>query len=448
MRWFIMIALGFSCWMAASAEPPKEEPISARLIGRLAHSNQGKNDTDSIGEIVEIHFSPDGKRLMAGDYPGGAVNVWDISSSKRLAVMEMGTGYRGRIDYFAVSPDWKTVYSSTNGRGRKSNKIEVAGKTMISYSFDDAVQVFDVESGKLLGNWQHSPAREINWLSLAPDGALLITTDYPAGIYEDSVPSMLTLWNTQTGSHQDLGNHYGHTILFSPDNKQIALTKQSTTNVPCDQMVTFVDLSNMQSRTTIVLPENVCAWPCEFCAGGSVCAVRLDTYAPGVEVKNRINQLRFYDVGSGTELFRVPNLENEKSFYPVAVAPDGQTLAAAVICKAEGGTGPLLLVTIGGWRAQRIEFEEHTHVDSIAFHPNGKWLAVAVQIGQSNPPPSFVPQSQIRIIDAASGKTLETLVTPQCYKASLAFSPDGKTLASSGKGEVLLWDFSEEPRGK
>jgi WD40 repeat protein len=163
MRWFIMIALGFFCSMAAGAEPPKEEPISARLIARFAHSNQGKNDADSIGEIVEIHFSPDGKRLMAGDYPGGAVNVWDISSGKRLAVMETGAGYRV-LEYFAVSPDWKTIYSATNGRGRKSNKIEVAGKAMISYSFDDAVQVFDVESGKLSESWQHSPAREIKRL--------------------------------------------------------------------------------------------------------------------------------------------------------------------------------------------------------------------------------------------------------------------------------------------
>ncbi len=165
------------------------------------------------------------------------------------------------------------------------------------------------------------------------------------------------------------------------------------------------------------------------------------------EVKNRINELRFYDVGSGTELFRVPAPEKEDSFYPVAVASDGQTLAAVTL-KAKGGAGPLILVTVGSWRSQSIEFGEHTHVNSIAFHPNGKWLAVAVQIGEADPPPSFVPQSQIRILDAASGKTLETLITPQCYPASLAFSPDGKTLASSGKGEVLLWDFSREPGEK
>jgi WD40 repeat protein len=121
---------------------------------------------------------------------------------------------------------------------------------------------------------------------------------------------------------------------------------------------------------------------------------------------------------------------------------------AAVTWKANGSAGPLLLVTVGSWRSQSIGFGEHTHIDNIAFHPNGKWLAIAVQIGQANPPPSFVPQSQIRILDVASGKTLETLVTPQCYLASLAFSPDGKTLASSGNGEVLLWDFEKEPGEK
>jgi len=75
-------------------------------------------------------------------------------------------------------------------------------------------------------------------------------------------------------------------------------------------------------------------------------------------------------------------------------------------------------------------------------------LAVGVQVGQANPPPSFVPQSQIRIIDVVSGKTLETVAMSPCYPHSVAFSPDGKTLATSGKGEVLLWDFSTPPGEK
>ncbi len=271
------------------------------------------------------------------------------------------------------------------------------------------------------------------------------------GIYEDGYPKTLTLWNTQTGSHQDLGDQYSASTLFSPDSKQIVLTKHSTIT-GYDEMVTFIDASNFHARMAIALPENGRAWPCRnFCAGGSICAVRLDIYAHANDIKDRKSELRFYDVGSGTELFRVSPLEKKDYFYPVFVAPGGQTLAALTV-KPKGVTGPLLLLTTDTWRSQRIEFGKHTQVDSIAFHPNGKWLAVAVQIGEADPPssypPSLEPQSQIRILDAASGETLETLVTPQCYPASLAFSPDGKTLASSGKGEVLLWDFSMSPGAK
>src|ERR1700733_3369274 len=93
MRQSFMIALGlfFAAVPSFADEPPKLEPISSRLIGRLQHSNQGK---DTVDWIVEIHFSPDGKRLIAGDYPGGAVNVWDVGSGKRLATMDTGFGFR------------------------------------------------------------------------------------------------------------------------------------------------------------------------------------------------------------------------------------------------------------------------------------------------------------------------------------------------------------------
>ncbi len=84
----------------------KLEPVSARLKGELVHPNR-----TSI--ISEIHYSPDGKRIIAGDYPGGVVVVWDVATGKQLTAIDTGYGYRGSAQYFFLSP-------RTGGEGRQA----------------------------------------------------------------------------------------------------------------------------------------------------------------------------------------------------------------------------------------------------------------------------------------------------------------------------------------
>jgi WD40 repeat protein len=448
MRQSFRIALGlfFSAVPSFADEPPKLEPVSPRLSGRLQHSNQGKEENDVI---AEIHFSPDGKRLIAGGYPEGTANVWDVASGKRLTTIEMGACNRGGMDFFAVSPDWKTVYIPTSWRGRKHEKIDIGGKPFMHWSFDDAVQVFDLESGKLKDSWQHTPAREIEDLKLSPDGSCLVTADGVPGIYEGAYKRTMTVWNTQSGTPRTFDGRSDGWALFSPDSKQIALVTKAGDEVDFyDKTVTIVDTSSLEPKTVIYLPAGfVTAWPCAFCCEGTVCAVRTDIYPHESDLPNMTSALRFYDVKSGAELFQALAPKKGESFYRVALSTDGTALAATVYQRDES-PGQLLLVSTGSWRSQLIEFGEHIAVAGLAFHPNGKWLAVTVQIGQAHPPPSFVPQSQIRIVDVVSGKTLETVAMPPCYPHSVAFSPDGKTLATSGKGEVLLWDFSTPPGEK
>ncbi|MFI6455614.1 WD40 repeat domain-containing protein [Streptosporangium amethystogenes] len=72
----------------------------------------------------------------------------------------------------------------------------------------------------------------------------------------------------------------------------------------------------------------------------------------------------------------------------------------------------------------------HTdHVASVAFSPDGRTLA------------SGLWDKTIRIWDAATGNTIETLTGHTEVAGSVAFSPDGRTLASgSHDGTVRLWD--------
>src|SRR5262245_16121956 len=80
----LLLAVGPS----TAQPPPEPEPVSKRLIGELIHPNNPRI-------LGNIQFSPDGKRLIAGDYPGGLVAVWEVGSRKLLYTVDAGAGGRG-----------------------------------------------------------------------------------------------------------------------------------------------------------------------------------------------------------------------------------------------------------------------------------------------------------------------------------------------------------------
>ena len=86
---------------------------------------------------------------------------------------------------------------------------------------------------------------------------------------------------------------------------------------------------------------------------------------------------------------------------------------------------------------ERATFRGHTNwVNSVAFSPDGKTLA------------SGSWDRTIKLWDVATGKQQATLKGPeQGGLNSVAFSPDGKTLASGGPngtfyGTIKLWELS------
>src|SRR4051812_30915869 len=104
-----------------------------------------------------------------------------------------------------------------------------------------------------------------------------------------------------------------------------------------------------------------------------------------------------------------------------------------LICLGMAGPGFFLLPLSAEEAKPRDTLDGHTNVVySVAFSPDGKTLASGSQ------------DQTIKLWDVATGKEKATLKGHTSWVGSVAFGPGGKLLASAGAtGEVKLWDVAK-----
>lgn len=116
-----------------------------------------------------------------------------------------------------------------------------------------------------------------------------------------------------------------------------------------------------------------------------------------------------------------------------AISPDGRMIAEATA--ETQSIGYIRTWEVDKDYSQRVLDSKARDPRCVVFSPDGKWIVANMRDGER-------AQHKLVVWDAETGKVSRELRDDRLAATSLAFSPDGATLASAGGTKVLLWDFA------
>ena len=363
--------------------------------------------TDSLA------FSPDGQTLATGEW--NTVHLWDASTGILQHTLQGAQG--GYVWTVAFSPDGRTLasvevgnnlrlwdvttgtlqYSFKHGeKGVQSVAFSPDSRTLASAGFDGTVLLWDVTAGTLRHTLEHADYETL--MAFSPDGQTLATGDRH---------NTIRLWNPTTGTlqHTMRGHENRLTSLaFSPDSRTLVSGGYRTIRHWDTATGTLRHVLRSSGRILAFSPDGQ-----TLASGG-----------PG-------HTIRLWD--SATGMLR-HTLDHVYEFRSMVFSPDGRILASI-----DGNTAVRLWDTATGisqylsaqptWEGNNITYTWEGN--NITYSPNGDILA-------------STRHRYIDLWDTATG-TLQHTLDHFNEVRSLAFSPDGRTLASGDRGDsIQLWD--------
>jgi WD40 repeat protein len=217
-----------------------------------------------------------------------------------------------------------------------------------------------------------------------------------------------------------------HDVAFSPDGGQIAARSK-------DGQVTVCDATTGQETLSLRGPTGKVIRLLFSPDGRWIATVHYHTRS-GPQ-RQEVGEVWLWDGETGEQKFL---LQQDPGPLPSAVriafTPDGQRIALTSTGPSENSVGPSVHIfdVATGKRGVTFRINELNDIAALAFSRNGDAIAV---LSEGAP--------TVFIYDVATGKRRRTLEGHKSPVCDIAFSPDGKRLASGdGSGTVKVWDLA------
>lgn len=428
-----------------------------------------------------IRFSADGNRIVFAN--DTIIKVVDVATSEELLSL---SGHRERISDLAVSPNGRKIVSA-------SCRILVnIGHARYEYAADEeemavtenTIMIWDAITGeKLLAFPAHS--NYINSISFSPDGKQFVTTSFDRKI---------KIWNVETGEEmQNMKwkmNSVSQDAVFTPDGNEVVSGHVSGLIKIWDaqtgeeikewkahnsEIVSVAINPNGQRIVSTSTDATMKIWVLDSDNDANILA-NTNSHISSAQISP--NKEDFVFISKGEVFLSVFNSKTGVKYglnhHPYIVinytfSPDGKLFAASSAADRDG------TIIIWNTKTGKIvqSFDGHTnYISSISFSPDSKlvissswdhttkvWdIETGEEIRQLQPVPNYYTSAvfspdmkTIALAEVGSTKailcnaeTMDTLIILAEHLSAinkLAFSPDGKTIASfDANATTKLWN--------